>query len=120
MSYLYPALGAAIALAGFDKLSGQRSYRRMFGHLDWTQDQVRAAAVAECAGGLLMMPRATRRIGGIAVTAASLALLASEIRHHDPKLAVPRGLVLLAALAAVVVPDALSPEPVRQPRPGNA
>ena len=107
MSYLFPALGAAVALAGFDKLAGERGYRRMFGHLDWSPDQARAAAVAECAGGLLMMPRATRRLGGAAVAAASLALLASEIRHRDPKLAVPRGLVLAAALAAVLVPDAL-------------
>ena len=107
MSSLYPVLGAAVALAGFDKLAGQRGYERMFGHLDWSRDQVRAAAVAECAGGLLMIPRVTRRFGGAAVTASSLALLASEIGHRDARLALPRGLVLLVALAAVLVPDSV-------------
>ena len=35
MSYLYPTLGLAIAVAGLDKIVGQRGYERMFGHLDW-------------------------------------------------------------------------------------
>ncbi len=36
--------------------------------------------------------------------AASLAVLSSELRHGDPKLAGPRALVLLAAVAAAVAP----------------
>ena len=104
MSYLFPALGAAVALAGIDKLVGQRGYARMFGHLGWSDDQMRAAAVAEVMGGLLMVPSATRRLGGAMVTAASLAVLSSELRHGDAKLAAPRCLVMLAAVAAVVAP----------------
>ena len=101
MSYVYPALGFAIALAGLDKIVGQRGYERMFGHLDWTEGEMRAAAAAEVAGGLMMVPRETRVIGGILVAAASAAVLASELRRHDVKLAVPRALVLLAGVAAV-------------------
>ncbi len=101
MSYLYPALGAAIALAGFDKLLGLRGYERMFGHLGWTDGQIRAVAAAEMAGGLLMAPASTRRLGGAVVTAASLAMMGSELKHGDAKLALPRGLVLLAGLSAM-------------------
>lgn len=101
MSYVYPALGFAIALAGLDKIVGQRGYERMFGHLDWTEGEMRAAAVAEVAGGLMMVPRETRVIGGVLVAAASAAVLASELRRRDVKLAVPRALVLLAGVAAV-------------------
>ena len=104
MKYLFPLLGSAIALAGVDKLVGQRGYARMFGHLGWTDDQMKSVAVAEAAGGLLMVLPATRRFGGAVVSAASLAVLSSELRHGDPKLAGPRALVLLAAVAAAVAP----------------
>lgn len=102
MSYVFPALGLAIGLAGIDKLVGQRGYERMFGHLDWTEGEMRAAAAAELAGGLMMVPRNTRVVGGLLVAAASSAVLASELRRRDVKLAVPRALVLLAGVAAVV------------------
>lgn len=105
MPILFSALGGAIALAGLDKLAGLRGYERMFGHLDWTEDQMRAAAVAEVAGGLLMLAPSTRRFGGTLVAAASLAVLSSELRHGDVRLAAPRGLVLLAGLAAVATPS---------------
>ncbi len=102
MSYLFPALGAAVALAGGDKLSGMRAYEGMFRHLGWSHDDMQAAAVAEVAGGLMMMPRSTRRIGGMLVAATSATVLVSEIRHGDTKLALPRGLILLIALAAAL------------------
>ena len=102
MPHVFPALGFAVALAGLDKLVGQRGYARMFGHLDWTEGEMRAAAAAEVAGGLLMVPRASRLVGGVLVAAASAAVLASELRRRDVRLAVPRGLVLLAAVAAIV------------------
>ncbi len=104
MSYLYPALGAAIATAGGDKLAGNRGYRRMFRHLGLSRDEMKAAALAELAGGLLMTTRATRRLGGALVTATSATLLISELRHGDENLAVARGLVLLTGLAALFAP----------------
>jgi hypothetical protein len=102
MSYIFPALGAAVALAGSDKLAGIRSYDGMFRHLGWSRDAMQLVAVAELAGGLLMMPRQTRDIGGAMVFAASAAVLASELRHGDRELALPRGIILFAALASIV------------------
>jgi hypothetical protein len=76
----------------------------MFRHLGLSRDEMKAAALAELAGGLLMTTRATRRLGGALVTATSATLLISELRHGDENLAVARGLVLLTGLAALFAP----------------
>ena len=107
MSFLFPAAGAAIAVAGTDKLTGNRSYAGMFEHLGWSEEGMQAAATTEVAGGLLMALRPTRRFGGALVAAASAAVLASELQHDDRKLAGSRGLVLLAGLIAMLAPDGL-------------
>lgn len=100
MSYFFSALGAAVALAGTDKLAGVRGYNRMFNHLGWSRDTMRMAAAAEVAGGLLMVPVATRRLGAAVVATTSAAVLASEVSQRDSNLAIPRGLILLIALVA--------------------
>ncbi len=107
MAYLFAAIGAAVAIAGSDKLGGNPAYAGMFRDLGWSEEAMQAAATAEVAGGLLMALRPTRRIGGALVAAASAAVLASELRHEDGKLAAPRGLVLLAGLIALLAPDGL-------------
>ena len=99
-SYFFAALGAAIALAGGDKLIGMRGYKDMFRGLGWSDSNMRAAAAAEVAGGLLMMPQATRALGGAVVAATSATVLATEVSHGDTKLALPRSLVMLFALIA--------------------
>jgi hypothetical protein len=104
MSYVFPIFGAAVAVSGSDKLSGIAGYRTMFEHLGWSQDAMQAFAAAELAGGLLMMPRATRGIGGALLLAASAAVFGSEWRRGDMKLAVPRGLILAIAAAAMLTP----------------
>ena len=105
MPNLYPAIGAAVALAGGDKLAGNRAYAGMFRHLGWSRGDMRAMATAELIGGLLMGPRITRRFGATLVAAASGAVLLSELKHDDRALATSRGLVLLSALAAMLTPD---------------
>ncbi len=104
MATLYPVAGAAIAVAGADKLVGNRGYASMFRHLGWSDDAMRAAAAAEVIGGALMVPRATRRLGGLIVAAVSAAVLLSEINEGDGKLAASRGAVLLAGLGAAFAP----------------
>ena len=104
MATVYPIAGASIALAGAEKLLGDRAYEGMFRHLGWTKDQMFRLAGAEVLGGLLMVLKPTRRLGGAIVLAASASLLASELQKGDAKLAAPRGGVLLAALGALVLP----------------
>ena len=102
MRILMPILGGAIALAGGDKLAGDRGYKRLFDHLGWSDDAMRAVAATEAAGGALMIAPATRRLGGAMVATVSTVMLVSEIRHGDARLAAPRGLVLLASLVALL------------------
>jgi hypothetical protein len=104
MNGLMALLGGAIAVAGGDKLAGQRGYERMFQHLGWSESDMRNAALAETVGGALMIPAATRRLGGAIVVAVSGAVIASEIKSGEPKLACPRSLVLMAGLFALFAP----------------
>ncbi len=104
MATPYPIAGASIALAGADKLFGDRAYKGMFSHLGWTQEQMRRVGGAEVLGGLLMVLRPTRRLGAAIVLAASASVLVTELQKGETKLAASRGGVLLAALAALVVP----------------
>jgi hypothetical protein len=104
MNLSFPTIGAAIAIAGADKLAGDRGYTKMFRHLGWTRSDAQAIASAEIIGGLMMTAPPTRRMGGMLVAGVSATLLLSEIRHGDTKLALPRGLVLLAGLAALLAP----------------
>ena len=104
MATLFPVLGSAVAIAGADKLAGNKGYASLFRHLGWSEEQTRAVALAETAGGILMVPRSTRRIGGALVAAVSTMVLISELSHGDTKLASSRAAVLFTALAAVLTP----------------
>ncbi len=104
MATIYPLVGSAIALAGADKLAGDRSYVGLYRHFGWSDEQRRAAAITETAGGLLMVPRSTRRIGGLLLAAVSVVTLISELKEGDTKLAAARALVLASALGAVLKP----------------
>jgi hypothetical protein len=104
MNALMALVGGAIAVAGGDKLAGQRGYERMFHHLGWSESGMRNAALAETIGGTLMVPAATRRFGGALVAGVSMAVIATEIQNREPKLALPRALVLVAGLWALLAP----------------
>jgi hypothetical protein len=104
MADLYPLIGAAVALAGGDKLSGNKGYADMFRALGWSKFDMQAAAAAEVAGGALMIPHRTRRVGGAIVAAASAAVLLGEMQAREPKLAGPRTALLLAGIAALIAP----------------
>jgi hypothetical protein len=109
---LYPIIGAAVALAGGDKLAGNKDYTSMFRNLGWSKFDMQAAAAAEIAGGALMLPERTRRIGGAILAVASAAVLMGEVNANAPKLALPRAALLLAGIAAVVAPRRRAPKVV--------
>lgn len=101
---IYKLLGAAFAVAGADKLFGDRGYEEMFEDLGWSREEMRLAAMAEVAGGLMLGLRATRRLGAAVLAGTSAAVLASEMREGRGELAGPRGLLLGAALVALAAP----------------
>ena len=104
MSNKHRIIGAGVAIAGADKLLGDRAYEGMFSDLGWSREQMRQVAAAEVLGGLLMILKPTRRLGAAIVLAASARVLAAEIVRGDARLAAPRGGVALAALGVLVAP----------------
>jgi hypothetical protein len=100
---LFPALGSAVAVAGADKITGDSGYMRMFRHLGWSRGGMRAVAGAEMLAGALMALRGTRGLGGAILAATSTAVLVSELKHGRTRLAAPRAMVLVGALAAVAM-----------------
>ncbi len=100
-SAFFTVLGAAFAVAGADKIIGNRGYARMFDHLGWSKTGLRGVAMAEMLGGALLAAGSTRRLGGAIAAATSATVLASEVRRGDKELAVPRGLLMAAALWAL-------------------
>ena len=101
---IYALLGAAFAVAGADKLSGNKNYEEMFEELGWSRGGMGLVAAAEVTGGLLLGPRRTRRIGAAVLAGTSAAVLVSELKYNRTKLAGPRGFLLAAALIALVAP----------------
>ncbi len=101
---IYALLGAAFAVAGADKLGGDDGYEEMFEDLGWSREGMGAVAVAEIVGGMLLGLRRTRRVGAALLAGTSAAVLASELQQNRTKLAGPRGLLLAAALVALVAP----------------
>lgn len=104
MSTPYPVVGAAVALAGADKLLGDRGYEGVFHHLGWSDDALRRLGAGEVAGGLLMTLRPTRRLGALIVLIASSAVLMAELEKGEFRLAGSRAGVLTAALGALAFP----------------
>jgi hypothetical protein len=100
----YPLAGLAIALAGADKLLGQRAYKSFFGDLGWSETEMRQVGGAELLGGLLMALKPTRRLGAGIVIAASARVLGTELKQDVPKAAAARAGLLLAAVGALVAP----------------
>ena len=98
---IVPLLGLGMAVAGFDKLAGNRSYRELFNKWGWSRDGMHNIATAELVGGALMIPRQTRRLGGGILAAASGVVLASELQNRET-LAAPRMGVLMVALTALL------------------
>ena len=101
---IYALLGAAFAVAGADKLVGDDRYEEMFDDLGWSPQGMGAVAMAEVAGGVMLTMRGTRRVGAALLAGTSAAVLASEIREGEGRLAGPRGFLLAAALCALVAP----------------
>ena len=104
MSLLFPSIGVAVAIAGGDKLAGNKDYKSMFQGLGWSKVDMQAAAAAEVAGGTLMILPRTRRLGGAILAAASAVVLYTEVSGNQPQLAAARAGLLLAGLAALFSP----------------
>lgn len=103
-SLFYPLLGLGFAIAGADKLMGQRGYRQMFRGWGWSGESRRVLGASEFAGGVLIASESGRRLGGLVLAGASASVLVSELRRGQTSRAMPRGALLLGATLAVLCP----------------
>lgn len=96
----FPLLGLGFAIAGADKLLGQRGYRRLFRRWGWRGTGRKIVGAAEFAGGVMVASRLLRHRGGLLLSATSAAVLAKEMGRQETGLAMPRLLMLLGAVSA--------------------
>lgn len=101
-SFWYPLLGLSFAVAGADKLMGQRGYRQMFRGWGWSRESRRVLGAGEFAGGVLVSSETARPLGGLILAVSSASVLTSELRRGESSRALPRGALLLAALLAAI------------------
>lgn len=97
----FALLGLGFAVAGGDKLLGQRGYERMFRRLGWSDDVMRLIGAAELTGGALVGTDSARRLGGTILALSSAAMLVAELSQDESDLALPRFGLLLASLTAL-------------------
>lgn len=97
----FSLVGLAFAVAGADKLLGIGGYERLFADMGWSESSRRLVGAAEFTGGLMVAGRQKRKLGGMVLLAASAAMLTNEIRRDRTELAIPRGLMMLAAATAL-------------------
>lgn len=100
--FWFPLLGLGFALAGADKLLGVGGYRRMFREWGWSRDARRMVGAGEFAGGVLLASATARQLGGLVLSAASGSVLSSELRRGESGRALPRSLLLVAAMLAML------------------
>ena len=98
---IYALLGAAFAVAGADKMSGDKGYEEMFEHLGWSQDQMRAVAVAEMAGGRAARAAPNAPAGRGDPGGREHGGARERAAPGRSRLAGPRGLLVLASLIAL-------------------
>ncbi len=98
----FPLLALGFAVAGADKLFGQRGYRVMFRHWGWSERRMRGVGALETLGGALLLARTTRPLGGAMLVATCAGVLQAELRHGEARHGVPRLGLLLAAATALL------------------
>ena len=102
MSRVVTLVGLGMAVAGADKLAGDRAYERLYRRWGWSRGQMQLAGLTELLGGTLMAFGRTRRLGGVLLTGASITQLTAELAHGDGDLALARTGVLACAVTALL------------------
>jgi hypothetical protein len=98
----FPLLGLGFAIAGADKLLGLGIYEQMFAKWGWSDCARQAVGASEFAGGVLVASERGRHLGGWLLTTASAAMLSAEIDRHESDLALPRFVLMLAAVTSLL------------------
>ncbi len=96
---VWPSIvGIAFAAAGISKLLAIEPQEKLFRSWGWAREDMQTIGASELAGAALLMTGSTQRLGAALLSASSVCILMTELRHGNDRLVTPR----MAALAAAV------------------
>ena len=98
-SIWHSIIGLGFAAAGISKLLALEPQRALFGSWGWSKRDMQTIGASELLGAALVVTRSTQKVGALLLSASSLCILTTELRHGDDKLVTPRAGMLLAALS---------------------
>lgn len=93
------AVAVTFASAGIAKLVPARSEETLFKSWGWTRRDMQTIGTAELLGAALLTTRATKKAGAALLSATSVCILTTELRHKNDALVTPRAGLLAAALS---------------------
>lgn len=97
-SVWHAVVGIGFATAGISKMIAVEPQERLFGSWSWSRRDMQIMGASELLGAALIMTRSTQRLGAALLSASSVCLLITELRHGNDRLVTPRMGMLAASL----------------------
>ncbi len=104
-SIWHSIIGLGFAAAGISKLIAIEPQRNLFKSWGWSKRDMQTMGASELLGAALIMTGSTRKLGAGLLSASSLCVLLTELRHKNDKLVTPRLGMLLAAATGFITKD---------------
>ncbi|TLU72390.1 DoxX family protein [Lichenicoccus roseus] len=101
-SIWHSIIGLGFAAAGISKLLAVAPQRELFESWGWSKRDMQTIGASELLGAALVVTRSTQRVGAVLLSASSLCVLTTELRHGNDALVTPRTGMLLAALSGLL------------------
>ena len=92
-------VGIGFAVAGISKLIAVEPQEKLFGSWGWTRKDMQIMGASELIGAALLMTGSTQRLGAALLSASSVCILTTELRHRNDRLVTPRMGMLAAAVS---------------------
>ena len=101
-SVWHSIIGIGFAIAGISKLIPVEAQGQLFSSWGWRRQDMQTIGASELLGAALIMTGSTQRLGAALLSASSLCILTTELRHGNNRLVTPRLGMLLAALTGLL------------------
>jgi len=98
-SIWHSIVGIGFAVAGISKLVAVAPQEKLFHSWGWRRQDMQTIGASELLGAALFMTGSTQRLGAALLSASSLCILTTELRHNDNNLVTPRLAMMMAALS---------------------
>ncbi len=90
-------VGLGFAAAGISKLLAVEPQMKLFSSWGWKCRDMQTIGASELLGAALIMTNSTQRLGAALLSASSVCILTTELRHNNDRLITPRLAMLVAA-----------------------